>query len=283
MNTPPPTTPPADADRLEQLLADRAVFGLDRTEEAELETLLAAHGLDASADAAGYDRTAAAVFLAEASVEAEAMPASLRNRVLSEATAFEFGADNGTTRDRVVIGDRADSGPYAGANPRSLDLRSGVALALAASLLIAVGFSLLGAPEPVNLTALRAALAEQADDAVTIAWIDPADENAAALGDVVWSDRLQRGYMRFTGLPTNDPAIEQYQLWVFDAERDDRYPVDGGVFDIAADENATGGEVIVPIDVKLPVTKAAMFAVTIEKPGGVVVSDRSRLPLLAQR
>jgi hypothetical protein len=31
----------------------------------------------------------------------------------------------------------------------------------------------------------------------------------------------------------------------------------------------------------LPIAKPTLFAITVERPGGVVVSDRSRLPLLA--
>jgi hypothetical protein len=53
--------------------------------------------------------------------------------------------------------------------------------------------------------------------------------------------------------------------------------LDGGVFDIP-----TTGEVIVPINAKLQVREPFMFAITIEKPGGVVVSSRERLPLLAK-
>ena len=48
-----------------------------------------------------------------------------------------------------------------------------------------------------------------------------------------------------------------------------RRPVDGGVFDIAA-----SGEALIPIDAKLPVGAGTIFAVTKERPGGVVVSDR---------
>ena len=40
-------------------------------------------------------------------------------------------------------------------------------------------------------------------------------------------------------------------------------------------------EVLIPIDSRLPISKATLFAITVEKPGGVVVSDRKRLPLLA--
>ena len=74
----------------------------------------------------------------------------------------------------------------------------------------------------------------------------------------------------------NDPAMRQYQLWIFDGGRDKRYPVDGGVFDIPA--NAT--EVVLPIRAALPVLSPKAFAVTIEKPGGVVVSGREHVVAL---
>ena len=51
-------------------------------------------------------------------------------------------------------------------------------------------------------------------------------------GEVVWSAAEQRGYLRIAGLPVNDPKARQYQLWIFDARRDERYPVDSGVFDV---------------------------------------------------
>jgi hypothetical protein len=46
-------------------------------------------------------------------------------------------------------------------------------------------------------------------------------------------------------------------------------PIDGGVFDVPA-----GGEALIPVDPKLPVGEGVIFAVTKERPGGVVVSDR---------
>jgi len=48
------------------------------------------------------------------------------------------------------------------------------------------------------------------------------------------------------------------------------------VFDVSAD-----GEVRVAIDAKLEVGEPYMFAITLEKPGGVVVSSRDRLALVA--
>jgi hypothetical protein len=96
-------------------------------------------------------------------------------------------------------------------------------------------------------------------------------------GDVVWDPATQTGYMRFVGLRRNEPNAEQYQLWIFDARRDERYPVDGGVFNVSG---AASGDVI-PIKAKLSVSVPLMFAVTIEHPGGVVVSDRARIAVVA--
>jgi len=103
------------------------------------------------------------------------------------------------------------------------------------------------------------------------------DENSIATGEVVWRDSSQRGFMVFNGLKPNNPIQSQYQLWIFDANTGDEHPIDGGVFDIADDV-----QTIVSIDARIPVTEAVMFAITEEKPGGVVVSDRKRLPLLAK-
>jgi hypothetical protein len=103
---------------------------------------------------------------------------------------------------------------------------------------------------------------------------DPAA--AGVSGIVVWDPVTQQGFLRLVGLASNDPTVHQYQLWVFDGERDKRYPVDGGVFDVPA--NAS--EVLIPINAKLMVHKPAAFAVTIEKPGGVVVSARDHVVAL---
>ena len=91
-------------------------------------------------------------------------------------------------------------------------------------------------------------------------------------GEVVWSESKQEGFMRFKGLPRNDKTKETYQLWIFDENQKAEYPIDGGVFDSESE-----GELIVPIQPKLEVKNAQLFAVTVEKPGGVVVSDRKRL------
>ncbi|MBA3503308.1 MAG: anti-sigma factor [Myxococcota bacterium] len=123
----------------------------------------------------------------------------------------------------------------------------------------------------------RAQLLANAKDVTTLAWT-ATDDTAAkgASGDVVWSASQQKGFMRFVGLAVNDPKALQYQLWIFDKNRDQAFPVDGGVFDITP-----SGEVIVQISAKLPVGEPVLFAVTVEQPGGVVVSKRERIVVTA--
>jgi len=104
---------------------------------------------------------------------------------------------------------------------------------------------------------------------------DPTGE--AVKGDVVWDAQSQTGYLKLRGLRRNDPNVEQYQLWIFDARRDERFPVDGGVFNVS---HASGDEVI-RFTARLSVEVPLMFVVTVEHRGGVVVSDRSRIAAIA--
>jgi hypothetical protein len=106
------------------------------------------------------------------------------------------------------------------------------------------------------------------------AWGDAAGLGS---GDVVWDSRQQRGFLRLHGFVPNDPRRARYQLWIFDAARDDRYPVDGGVFDVPAGR----GEVVVPVYPALPVSRPVAFAITVERPGGAVVSAREKIVAFA--
>ena len=105
----------------------------------------------------------------------------------------------------------------------------------------------------------------------------PDQAGQAVRGEVIWDEQRGGGYLKLAGLPVNDPQHEQYQLWIFDGTRDERYPVDGGVFNIVRN-----GEAELWIRVPVPVRKAALFAVTVEKAGGTVVSDRGRIVAVAK-
>lgn len=96
-------------------------------------------------------------------------------------------------------------------------------------------------------------------------------------GKVVWSDTLQEGYMTLTNLPANDPSVNQYQLWMVDPSRDEK-PVDGGVFDIPPGESTA----VVPIRNPLSVKNPQAFVITLEQPGGVVVSKQETVVALAK-
>jgi Anti-sigma-K factor rskA len=133
------------------------------------------------------------------------------------------------------------------------------------------------APPPTPAQAREAMLA--APGAVKIELGATKDPAAAGMsGDVVWDPAAQRGYVRLVGLKPNDPRQHQYQLWIFDGERDQRYPVDGGVFDIPEGSS----EVVLPLRAEVVVRAAKAFALTLEKPGGVVVSARDHVIALGK-
>lgn len=131
-------------------------------------------------------------------------------------------------------------------------------------------------PRELTPAEKRAQLAEESGTRV-VSWQTTTDPAAQSVtGDLVWHAGKQQGFLRFRGLPKNDPHQIQYQLWIFDGERDERHPVDGGVFDAEHE-----GEIVVPIDARVPVHRAQLFAITVEPPGGVVVSTRERIVVTA--
>jgi hypothetical protein len=271
---------PRDPERGTELLCDRALVGLDPIEEGELIRLLSAEGLE---DDRSLELTAAAIDLAASPPPAEALPPHLERLVLGAAAA-RF-ADKRPAPSSKVVPLRPPSRvpaivPWLAAAACFALLLGGVVLrglsreplAFARQDRSSVATARQAAPSAAEG---RAALL--AAGATLVEWKatdDPAGK--AAGGDVVWSTTEQRGYMRFRGLAANDPRVSQYQLWIFDKNQDAKYPVDGGVFDVGAN-----GEVVVPIDAKLRVVDPTLFAITVEKPGGVVVSKRERIVLTA--
>ena len=131
-------------------------------------------------------------------------------------------------------------------------------------------------PEP-SMVQRRDALMKEAKDLMRASWTKGnVKEMESVSGEVVWSDEKQMGYMTFRGLPPNDPKREAYQLWIFEQANLEAHPKDGGVFNVS-----DSGEVIVPIEAKLKTVDPKAFAITIEKPGGVVVSEREKIAALA--
>jgi anti-sigma-K factor RskA len=254
----------AKVERLLALLADESTGPLTPEERAELNALVEEGLTDECGRAIGEDDMhRVAGELIAASVEREKMPAHVRSEILARA-ARERGE------------------PARAATPTAPRTRDwgGWAAAAAAVLIAALGW-LRTPPTPTTATPEQLAAALEADaQTVRVPWTSPGDAaGAGASGDVLWNNRLQRGFMRIKGLAKNDRAVEQYQLWIIDSGRSEPQPVDGGVFDF---EPGAGGTAVIPIRAAIAVRTPAAFAVTVEKPGGVVVSRQERVPLLAQ-
>lgn len=259
-------------DRLLELLADRATGELDDRTADELDTLL--DQLDAddpTIDDEGLDLAAAAIELGalEASGRVEAMPEHLKVKLVRRGE--QALADDQARAARPAGASTTAAAPAKAHDGWKLFSAAGLGwLAAAAAIVLAVVALFappIGREGQPDLAAARDRLLQTADDAVSVAWAQTTDAFQGVEGDVVWSDEKQEGYMRLVGMPVNDPAKLQYQLWIVDPDKD-KHPVDGGVFDVTEE-----GEVIIPIHAKLPVDDPALFAITAEQPGGVVVSD----------
>lgn len=252
------------ARRAEELLVQRVTEGLSPSEAAELASLGAAEDLS-------FEQAVAALDLAfSRPVEP---PPQLLERIL---------ADTG-------VGPTLSASPPVDiASARRRRGREVVAWTVAALGFAAAAGALLWAAGRTSSYEEREQVASSptieqqrlhllnVPDAQTIHWAatkDPAGQNLS--GDLVWSPSRQEGYAKFAGLAANDPSRTQYQMWIFDKGRDDKFPVDGGVFDIAP--AGPSGETIIRISPRLRVSDVALFAVTIERPGGVVVSGRDRI------
>ncbi len=257
-------------DKLMDLLAQRASVGLSDDEERTLEHMLEAKGLLEDDDvelavAAAWNAFA----LGSADEGAAPAPASLRAKLEADADAFfdnDRAAGNVTDFSAARVGREAEEKLVKAGTLARTGL---IGWAVAATLLVAMFVT--GGPErdvTIDLAEARAGLISASTSTMVLPWAPPqAAGYEQVTGDVVWNDARQEGYLRLAGMPVNDPAVSQFQLWIVDPDRDAN-PVDGGVFDIPAGV----GEVIIPISAKLRVSDPEAFAITREKPGGVVVS-----------
>jgi anti-sigma-K factor RskA len=269
-------SPSSNGPGLDELLADEAAGALSEAERHQIEPLL--RDVPAATREA-FLRTASLVQLScleQDRGNIRRMPDRLRARLLEQgqqAVARQPArpvADIGAARERR----RAASPP---ADPtheaRAQGSGTGRAAALggwavAACLAVALAANLL-APGSGGEAAdpARSRVAMLADAAsVALPWSGGDERYADVSGDVVWNDQAQSGFLRLVGMPVNDPGRAQYQLWIIDPDRDSR-PVDGGVFNVTS-----SGEVIIPVQARLAVDRPTTFAITLEKPGGVVVS-----------
>lgn len=242
--------PLPDNELVLDLLADEATVGLTDRDLGVLHTYFAEHPHD---DDDGLIAAAAAIDLATLP-RVDSAPASLVAR-LGEQAERQFATTLFASSQRETA--------------TAVRWRR---YALAAMILIAASgwwFAISGSQGAQELPASDqlAMLEAEAPDVIHAGWTPKQPGYEKVHGEVVWSDTKQAGFMLLEGLPANQPTSSQYQLWIVDPQRDAK-PVDGGVFDVP-----TSGEAIVPIHAKLQVSHPNAFAITREKPGGVVVSE----------
>lgn len=273
-----------ERQRMLELLADQAVFGLNEAEAAELKMYL--NQFPEWENNSSFDLTAAAIGLAHLDA-IEQMPENLRKRVSIDAEQF-FGSTEKARRPE----ENADNA-VAYETKRHFWQWLGWAFAAAACAALAVNLWLTRfqkQPEVVQeqktvqtptpeLTAAqkREQLLASAADKIQATWTEAKPDGGKISGDVVWSSARQEGYLRLRGLPANDPNNETYQLWIVDETRNEKTPLSGGIFDVR--EN---GDVIVPINAQLKVRNPKLFAITKEKSGGVVVSSPEKIIAVAK-
>jgi hypothetical protein len=249
------------------LLIKQVTEGLSPEEQRELDVL---DNEVASAYARDVEHAAAAISVAGTG-QPEPMPEALRLAIEARLQAAMAATSGAGARGR-----EASSTVRAIAAPRARTRGTAGWWAAAACLLLAALGWLRSPPgEGPGVPAAQQREALLASPGAQQIQLEATGEPAAAGAkvDVVWDPRTQRGFARFVGLKPNDPSQHQYQLWIFDGDRDQRYPVDGGVFNVPPNAD----QVVVPIRAQLPVHAAKAFAVTIEQPGGVVVSGREHV------
>lgn len=269
-------------DLFYDLLAKKAVYGLDAEEQQMLDSL--DNGtLDAELES--LEIAASAIGLAGLH-SVEPLPAQLYSKIAKNA-AKSVGSPQPAQNSWPASAEHHSTGVG-----RSWFNWLGWAAAAAACIALAFNIWLtrfqpgydqtvvpkIEAPPLPTVAQLREEFIRSTKDLTQANWAPGNVQDLKQVsGDVVWSDEKQAGFMRFRGLPVNDVTTTCYQLWIFDKTQDKATPIDGGIFDVTTD-----GEVIVPINAKLSAEDPAMFAITVERHGGVVVSDRERIAALAK-
>jgi Anti-sigma-K factor rskA, C-terminal len=265
-----------EKERMLDLLIAQATGDLTETEARELREL--EQKFPELADDNSFELAAASFSIANLDAS-EPMPVALQSKILADAGKF-FASEKSNESEE-------DYQKTFALEPPKRSIFNWLGWAVAALACVVLAFNLMNPrveriyvmqPTPTPTPSVNQQLEQvlASSDVIKTSWTNPKNPNEV-LGDVVWSDTQQKGFLRLKNFPVNDKTREQYQLWIFDANQDPKTPIDGGVFDVTA-----SGEVIIPIDAKIKVNKPAVFAVTAEKPGGVVVSKQEKVMALAK-
>ena len=277
-----------EKELLYDLLVKSVTEGLDSEEQTQLDAF---DPEIVRAERRGLETTAAAISMA--SLDVEPMPEHLLARIAASAPtaakqkAAEF--DGGATIPSMARVFTAED--VFVQKPRRFAFAM-LGWGVAVVLLVVLGVQFYAdrttngpdkaavTPQPapsqtITVAEQRDELLRSAPDVISATWAPGNMKDMQVSGDIVWSDTRQAGYIRLHGLPPNDTSKASYQLWIFDKSQDK--PIDGGVFNVSAN-----GELVIPINAKLHADKPGMFAITVEKPGGVVESKKDKIATLAK-
>ncbi len=206
------------------LLCKQAVYGLNEHETLQLEQIEYA-----TADSESIDLTVAALGMIDLNTRQE-MPAHLQSKILANAeNLFEMRKVAESVVEppvrEIILNETSVSKPWFG--------WLGWAAAAAACVALAVSiftprnqnqFAGGTTPSPTQEDKLDPAQQRQklvdAPGQVLMAKLGKGTvkEIADVVGDIVWSDEKQAGYIRVKGLPKNDVSKETYQLWIFEEQ-----------------------------------------------------------------
>ncbi len=279
-------------EKMLELLSDKAIFGLS---EAELSELAEFEKEFPELNDDSFELAAASIGMFNLNTN-EQMPAHLREKIAANAEQFFVSRSAETSAVAEPQTEKEEyQKTFAFTPKRSIWNWLGWLTAAAACVVLAVNIYTTRSelarstqrigeleaqipkptPKPNAAQEFEQFLAANRD-VVRSEWgdFDP-KKPMNVKGEIVWSNAAQKGYIHFTSIPANDRTKEQYQLWIFDKTQ--KHPVDGGVFDAAQ-----AGEIIIPIDAKIKVQQPFQFAVTAEKPGGVVVSPLEKVMAVAK-
>lgn len=281
-------------ERLLDLLTDEVLFGLDENEQNELQELEKL--FPELKDDNSLEFAVGAIGLTNLNVEP--MPKHLQSKILADADTFfaekqpakvvNFQSPLREEKEENIGEEIQKTFEFEPKRP----FMQWLGWAFAGLACIGLGISLWAnfqKPKEVVREVIREVpqkvlpideqyknLLSSAKDLKKTPWVNPKNDKEI-LGEVVWSEAEQKGFMKFKGLAANDVTKESYQLWIFDATQDEKTPIDGGVFDYA-----NNGEVLIPIKANLKFKDPKLFAITAEKRGGVMVSGREKIVAIAK-
>ncbi|HEX3101061.1 MAG TPA: anti-sigma factor, partial [Pyrinomonadaceae bacterium] len=232
-------------DILFDLLTTKAIYGLDEAGVRQLDELD-----PGTADLEFYSLELAAAAISMVGLEQEPLPAHLRSKIISNAEQYFSDA-------RTLVSERLPPVTQSVSEKTVRESSGGswfswfgwaaaamACIALAANIWFTrfqpkVEVAQINPPATTPRTMTPAELRDQmmnaATDTIKAAFtVGNMKELTQVVGDVVWSDDKQTGYMRVQGLPVNDASKATYQLWIFDKTQDKETPIDGGTFDVTS-------------------------------------------------